>query len=34
VGTTSRCYLSSVRCPLPLSIVYVGAEFLSARARG
>ena len=34
VGTTSRCYLSSVRCPLPLSIVYAGAEFLSARARG
>jgi Uma2 family endonuclease len=33
-GINSRCYLSSVRCPLPLSVVYAGAEFLSPRKRG
>jgi len=33
-GLSTRCYLSSVRCPLPLSVVYSGAEFLEARARG
>lgn len=34
VGTSTRCYLSSVRCPLPLSVAYSGAEFLAARTRG
>lgn len=33
VGTATRCYLSSVRCPLPLSVVYAGAEFLSVKTR-
>jgi len=32
-GINSRCYLSSVRCPLPLSVVYAGAEFLASRKR-
>ncbi len=34
VGITTRCYLSSVRCPLPLSVVYAGAAFPAARTRG
>jgi Uma2 family endonuclease len=34
VGTNSRCFLSSVRCALPLSVVYAGAEFLNAKTRG
>src|SRR5271165_3030131 len=33
-GINSRCYLSSVRCPLPLSAVYAGAEFLASKKRG
>jgi Uma2 family endonuclease len=33
-GINVRCYLSSVRCPLPLSVVYAGAEFLTPRNRG
>lgn len=32
-GINARCYLSSVRCPLPLAVVYSGAEFLSPRKR-
>ncbi|HME07405.1 MAG TPA: Uma2 family endonuclease [Bryobacteraceae bacterium] len=34
VGIATRCYLSSVKCPLPLSVVYAGAEFLAVRTRG
>jgi Uma2 family endonuclease len=33
-GLNARCYLSSVRCPLPLAVVYSGAEFTEPRARG